>query len=175
MAYLALAYPELKTEDYNWIQSFRKDNDELYFKVVAPHFTIVFPTFNKSEDEFIKSVEEKSMALKRITFAIRCSVINKDALNDYWHVFLTPDEGNSEIIKLHDMLYSGELSDNLLLEIPFIPHIGIGNSKDKWICKKLIDDINERGINIKGSITQLDIVSYVDNEVKTIKKIELLK
>lgn len=115
------------------------------------------------------------MVLKRINFAIRCSVINKDAFNDYWHVFLTPDEGNSEIIKLHDALYSGELSDNLLLEIPFIPHIGIGNSKDKWICKKLIDGLNEREIIIEGSITQLAIVSYVDNEVNTIKTIDLQK
>ena len=34
MAYLVLAYPEVRDEDFKQIQDYRKNNDELYFKVV---------------------------------------------------------------------------------------------------------------------------------------------
>lgn len=48
MALLVLAYPELSKNDYDWIQDFRRKHDELYYKIVEPHFTIVFPTFGFS-------------------------------------------------------------------------------------------------------------------------------
>ena len=173
MAFLVLGKLDIKENDYNWIQSYREKNDELYYNVVYPHFTVVFPTFGKTEHQFRCEVLEKSKGFSPINFNIRCAVINKDAFNDYWHVFLVPDEGHSDIIKLHDMLYSDTLLDTLLLDIQFVPHIGIANSKDKWVCKKLVDEINTNNINISGTIRTLDIVVYENNIVKSIEKIDL--
>jgi len=59
------------------------------------------------------------------------------------------------------------------LHLQFVPHIGIGNSKDGWACKSLIDEINNAGISIKGKLHELEIVSYENNFVKSIKKIQL--
>lgn len=173
MSILALAYPKISKEDYCWIQQLRKNHDELYYQVVDPHFTLVFPTFNRSEEEFTTEIANKSANFGQIDFTIRCAVIDKDAFNEYWHVFLVPDQGFSSIIKLHDQLYSENLLDSLLLEIPFIPHIGIGNSKDKWECKKLIDEINRNNINITGVIDSIDIIRFENNKVEKIKKIIL--
>ena len=66
MAYLVLAYPELTSESFDRIQSYRKDNDELFFNVVNPHFTIVFPvcgtisrlTIARYEDDVVTTIEE---------------------------------------------------------------------------------------------------------------------
>lgn len=113
MGYLVLAYPKMSKEDYAWIQNFRKLHDEQYYEVVEPHFTIVFPTFGKPIEDFIKEVEKQSRDIISFDFSIRCAVINKDSFSDYWHVFLTPDQGHSNVVKLHDKLYSDFLLDTL--------------------------------------------------------------
>ena len=173
MAYLVLVYPELTAESFDQIQNYRRDNDELFFKVVEPHFTIVFPVFNISLDEFVSEIKEKSRGVTRFDFVIRCATINKDAFNDYFHTFLLPDEGYSRIVKLHDKLYSERLKDNLRLDLDFIPHIGIGNSKDKFVCKKMVDQWNEKEFSIAGTISRLTVVSYENNIITKIEEIEL--
>ncbi len=49
---LVLAYPELLDKDKQWIDSFRSKHDHLFYGVVEPHFTIVFPTFGIEYDDF---------------------------------------------------------------------------------------------------------------------------
>ncbi|HYF81858.1 MAG TPA: 2'-5' RNA ligase family protein [Clostridia bacterium] len=173
MAFLVLGKLDIKESDYNWIQDFRKEHDELNYNIVYPHFTFVFPTFGKDEKEFKDEVFKKVKDFKPIDFCIRCAVINKNAFNEYWHVLLVPDEGHSEIVKLHDKLYSDVLLDTLYLEIQFVPHIGVANSKDKRICKKLVDSINSSNINICGTIKTLDVAVYDNDTVKSIVEIEL--
>ena len=174
MAFLVLAYPNLQDSDFEFIQEFRKDNDELYYSVVEPHFTVVFPTFDKTKEDFCKTIFDTTIGLEKIDFAIRCATISKDAFNEYYHCFLVPDEGYSKIIKLHDKLYSEQLKDNLLLDIDFVPHIGVGNSKDKFDCKKMVDNLNKRDFLIKGTITNLTIVDYNDDKVIKLQDIKLL-
>ncbi len=173
MAYLVLAYPELTTENFDKIQLYRKNNDELFFKVVNPHFTIVFPLNGILEEEFIREVKDKSADIAKFDFVIRCATINKDAFSDYYHTFLVPDEGYSKIVKLHDKLYNDKLKGNLRLDLDFVPHIGIGNSLDKNACKKMVDEWNEKEFSITGRISHLTLVNYENNLVTEIEKIEL--
>ena len=79
----------------------------------------------------------------------------------------------SNIIKLHDKLYSGKFYGNLRFDIDFIPHIGIGNSEDIHLCKKRIDQLNATDFLIEGNVHELDIVKYENNTITTIKKVEL--
>jgi hypothetical protein len=173
MAYLVIAYPALAKEDFDKIQHYREQYDALYFNVVEPHFTIVFPVSDVSEDELIREVRDKATNLTKFGFAIRCATINKDTFSDYFHTFLVPDEGFSNIVKLHDKLYSDQLKDNLRLDIDFIPHIGIGNAKDKFLCKKMVDDWNAKEFSIVGTITHLTVVKYENDRVTKIEDIEL--
>ena len=173
MAYLVLAYPTLASKYFDQIQNYRKDHDELYFKIVEPHFTIVFPVFDISQDEFIREIKNKSVGLTKIDFVIRCATIKKDTFRDYFHTFLVPDEGYSRIVKLHDKLYCGKLKDNLRLDIDFIPHIVIGNSNDKSLCKKMVDKWNKREFSISGTISRLTIVKYEKDTVTKLSEIEL--
>jgi len=92
---------------------------------------------------------------------------------DYFHAFLVPDEGYSNIVKLHDKLYGDKLQNNLRLDLDFVPHIGIGNSRDKYLCKKMVDEWNRKEFSISGKITLLTIVSYENDTVTKIEEIEL--
>ncbi|MFH1198168.1 MAG: 2'-5' RNA ligase family protein [bacterium] len=173
MSLLTIAYPKLNDEDFLWIQNYREKNDELYFNLVAPHFTIVFPVFDFSSDAFVEEIEAMSKGINQIYFEIKCATINKDSFIPYYHEFLVPDKGFSDIVKLHDKLYSEKLFSNLRMEIDFIPHIGIGNSKEVHVSKKRVDDLNKTGICISGQITHLDIVFYENNKIEIIKRISL--
>ena len=165
MALLVLAYPQIEEKDYEWIQNIRSKEDERYYGVVEPHFTIVFPVFNIDQDIFINHVEKISKKYGTFYFAIRCAQIVKDSFSDYTDVFLVPEEGYRIFIKLHDALYTGLLEKELRLDIPFIPHIGIANSKDARKCKELSDRINAQNPEIIGAINKLSIVSYENDKV----------
>lgn len=173
MAYLALAYPKLSEGDYAWIQAYRKRNDPKYFNVVSPHFTLVFDISDISQDDFVQEIEARIKDSKSFKVELRVATINRDDSGEYFHEFLVPDEGYSNIVKLHDRLYSGCLSKYLRLDLDFIPHIGIGNSESAAESKDRIDELNKSGVHISGTIDSVDIVEYKDGTVTTIKKIRL--
>ncbi len=173
IAYLVLAYPKLKDSDRKWIDDFRKKNSILY-GVVDPHFTIVFPTHGISYDEFENHVINTTNNIKAFDFKIRCAILNNDSLSEFYHFFLVPDEGNSNIIKLHDLLYTGILRESLLLDIDFVSHIAIGSNKDSQKAKELVDELNSQNFEIEGKIDTLDIISYSDKKVTKLKTIKLI-
>jgi len=65
------------------------------------------------------------------------------------------------------------LASELRLNIPFIPHIGIGNAIDPFVCKKLADELNRQAFEINGRIETLNVTWYEENKVETIERIEL--
>jgi len=170
---LVLAFPKIRVSDYKWIQLIRRKHDKAFYNFVEPHFTIVFPVFNFNLNKISAHVLRMSENIKPIKFLIRTATIVKDSFSDGVDVFLTPDEGNSDIIKPHDKLYTGVLFKELRLDIPFIPHIAIGRGKNAIESKKIADKINKEKFIIKGSINELDLVEYEYPIVKTIKKFKL--
>lgn len=172
MSYLVIAYPELKPEDLQLMQACRKDHDELY-PIVAPHFTIVFSTDNKTEQQFVSEIYEQITGIKKCRFVLRSAIINKDAFSDHFHTFLVPDEGFSGLVKLHDKLYSGSFADNLRLDISYIPHINIARSPDRFLCKKIADEWNNKNFVVKGEVNTLSIVRYAGGKVMLLEEIVL--
>jgi hypothetical protein len=173
MSYLALAYPDLTESDFALVQDHRRVHDSLFFDVVDPHFSFIFAVHDFSEENFIEEIVNKANGQKKINFVIRCATISKDGFEDSYHVFLVPDEGQSDIIKLHDVLYSGSLKSNRRLDLDYIPHMAIGNSTDPYVSKRLAEEWNLKDITIKGSISRLSIIKYEDNVVTLLKEIEL--
>jgi hypothetical protein len=110
-------------------------------------------------------VREHSSGQLAIQFVCRCATVVPDAFSDNWFVFLVPDEGYSEIVKLHDRLYVGPLSRHLRLDLPFIPHIGVKTSKDRFACKQLADDLNKRGFALPGSLSKLTLCTFDGHKV----------
>lgn len=173
MFYLVIGYPKIKDRDFVWIQEYRKKNDPRFFSVVEPHITFVFPTDGISEVDFINEVRKQSAHIKKINFEIKLATINKDSFGGYYHEFLVPELGYSDITKLHDKMYSGLLSQYLRLDIDFIPHIGIGNSDDALTSKSRVTLLNTQDISILGTIDELDVIEYNNGTIKTLEKITL--
>ncbi|MBN2442712.1 MAG: 2'-5' RNA ligase family protein [Spirochaetales bacterium] len=172
-ALLVIAYPQLSDADLKWIDDFRKEYDTLFYGIVEPHFTIVFPTFGISQSQFITEIQDKVKTFKSFDFTIRCAMMTNDPLSSFYYVFLSPDEGNSNIVKLHDACYSGILRSTQRLDIDFYSHIGIGNTNDPVKCKELVDMINNQNRIIKGTVSALHVISYGDRKVTEIEAINL--
>jgi hypothetical protein len=167
-----VAYPELAPADYEMIQLCRRDHNSL-FKVIEPHFTIVFSVPDMDAGVFIEEIKKQVGHAPSIPFCLRCAVINKDSFSNNFDAFLVPDEGFSRIVKLHDKLYSNKLSHHHLLDISYIPHISIGNSTDVLTIKKIVDQWNEKEFTINGIISSLDIINYENRVVTTVERVGL--
>ena len=175
MALLVLAYPELSKLDYEQIQEFRKQHDKLHYAVVEPHFTIVFPLNDWAVEPFTAEIGKQTKSLKPFGFCLRCATINKDAFSEYHHTFLVPDEGYSSIIKLHDRLYADKLFSHRRFDIDFIPHVGIGNSKDPLDCIEMAQRWNHQDFAICGRVAALDVVDFDGTGTRTLQRISLSK
>jgi 2'-5' RNA ligase len=174
MALIVIAYPEIKKSDYERIQEFRKQHD-VYYHVVEPHFTLVFPIHKGWEAKpFISEIEKQAQGVQALEFCLRCAVLNKDSFNDNYHTFLVPDEGYSKIVKLHDKLYADKLFPQRALFADFVPHMGIGNSKDPLKCLEMIESWNRKEFAIAGRISTLDVAKYENDTVTTLQRIPLV-
>lgn len=172
MQLLVIAYPELTKKDFSLIESFRKDNDRM-FTIVRPHFTFVFPVEKIAIPDLIHEMEILLESEKAISFSIRCATLSKDDFNDYYHCFLVPDEGYSHMVKLHDRLYSRILKEELRMDINYLPHIGVGNSKDPHHCMSMVEEWNTKDFEINGTISYLNIIKYEKGSIENIESFQL--
>ena len=171
MAFLVLAFPSLNDEYFNWIQSYRRENDSLLYKVVDPHFTVIFPLNEMAKNEFVDEIYRQSEGLRPIDFEINKTILHKDPIEEFYYEFLVPEKGYENIINMHDKLYSEKLLPFLRNDIEYIPHITIGKSRDinksKYRLKNLITPV------IKGQIKELTIANFENNKVSKIAVINL--
>jgi 2'-5' RNA ligase len=173
MALLVVAYPLLSPPDDAWIQAIRAQYDVERYRMIAPHFTLVFPTVAIEHSILLAHITEQTIGVSPLAFTLRCAMAVSDPLSATTHTFLVPDEGYSALVKLHDRLYTGVLTAALRLDLPFIPHITIGTAADLWTCKQLADLVNQQDIRIRGRIEWLSLLTYEHNRVETIGNIEL--
>jgi hypothetical protein len=167
-----LAYPTISGSDYENIQAFRKKHD-MYYHIVEPHFTLTFPFSEWELEPFIAEIKKQVQGFQPFGFCTRAAALNKDAFQDLYHVFLVPDEGHSQILKIHYKLCADKLFPYRLLDVDFIPHLGIGNTKDSLRCVEMVESWNQHEFAISGQITALDIANYENNTVTTIERIPL--
>jgi 2'-5' RNA ligase len=167
-----VAYPRLEHKDSQWIENYRQEND-VYYDLINAHYTLVFPVSEFEINEFIQEIKKQASGIARILFEVKCAIRNNDLTSDLWHVLLVPDKGFSQVVRLHDKLYSGKLKNLERLDLDFIPHIGIANSKEPLECKSMVDEINNMNIQINGEINQLDIITHKSNIISTIDTINL--
>lgn len=173
MSLLVLAYPLFSASDFRTIQEFRRRHDKRYYSVVAPHFALVFPVSDMDPPAFAAEIRSRLGATRPIEFSLRYAAINKDAFEDLTHVFLIPEEGAGGLVRLHDRLYAGRLFPQRRLDIDYIPHIGVANSRDPAECLRLVEQWNDRPFEIRGTVAALDIVTYENNSVTTIDQVAL--
>lgn len=134
---LVVNYPTISADDFAWIQDIRQQQDELNFRAIDPHFTLVFPIIESDRVTLVRHIKRSIQCIQPFDFTLRCAILCNDDFSKYTHVFLVPDEGYSKIVKLHDRLYTGILADKLRLDLPFIPHIGIANGSMSTLSEQM--------------------------------------
>jgi len=157
MTLLAIAQPVLAPEDMAWLEAFRRQHDPRY-QAIEPHFTLVFGCRLAEPEAFLRHVRNIGKRTAPVPFVCRYAQLGSDDEVDRAYVFLVPDEGNSELSRLHDRLYTGPLAAALRLDLPYTPHITIGAKDDRQVAKRLCDDINERRPVIPGVVQSLQVL-----------------
>ncbi len=163
-----LAYPVLSEHDSRWIEAFRHEHDP-QFAVVNAHFTMAFGCTDIGEDVYISHVEAASSLAHQIRFTCRYAMLGADHQTDSAYVFLVPDEGYSDLSRLHDHLYRGVLAEHLRLDAPFIPHITIGACSDRGLAKCLCDDLNDRGMEVGGLVNTLTVAAVDGGKMRELR------
>jgi 2'-5' RNA ligase len=172
MAFVVISYPSISEEDYSWIQGIRYQYDSQY-QLIAPHFTFVFPCSLQNPEDLIEHVRKKTQKVKPKPFIIRQIITVKDNLSGQCHLFLVPHEGLEAFTRLHDNLYTGLLAVKLRQDIPFIPHITIGNGLDLEKSGSLVEKLNKPDLNIKGAVDFLEVACYEEQKIQTLERIRL--
>jgi 2'-5' RNA ligase len=159
-----VAYPELAPADRAWIELLRERHDP-NFRLVAPHWTLIFPTAATEPAAIERHVTEVAAGFAPFAFDLRCALVVRDAFSALTHLFLVPDAGFSQLVRLHDGLYGGVLADQLRLDVPFIPHITIGAFDDAHACKAVADRLNQGSLAISGRVERLSILAVEPERV----------
>lgn len=171
MRYLVVAYPEISRTDFEKIQGFRAKYSKLNYHRIQPHFTLVFSFAGIELDRVIDHIKVQLQNFKPFEFSLDKAVATSDADGSY--IFLVPGTGYEIIQNLHDRLYTGILSPELRLDVPFTPHLTIGNGLGKLEAQALAESLNEKKIIIPGQITELDLILIQDEITTTVKRFAL--
>lgn len=172
MALCVVAYPILKAVDRDWIQAIRRQSDPQH-GIIDPHFTLVFPTDQVDRESVESHLQACIWRSIQFRFVLRSALAVKDANGTQSHLFLVPDEGFSNLVRLHDRLYSGPLKAALNLQIPFIPHITAGAFDNVEDCKHAADILNQRLFTIEGTIEQVTLLSIGPDGITQLSAIDI--
>ena len=173
MSFVVIAYPKIDRKDYDWIQGIRKENDPMMFDVVRPHITFIFPTNKLDAASLTSHVEDHLTGFRSFAVIFDATKVVEDDSKTFTHLFLVPSVGFDNINKLHDQLYVDGMASELRLDIPFVPHLGIGTNPDEGAMEELAKSIAQGGKSIAGTIDELVVAEYDGKKVTDLKTINL--
>ncbi|RIW33331.1 2'-5' RNA ligase family protein [Bacillus salacetis] len=112
-------FPEF--ENNHLIQELRRKYDPLH-NLIPSHITLVFPfTSNIAGDCLKEHMAEKLLGVE--PFEIKLKEITGD---NGEYLFLNVKTGNDQLIRIHDLLYSGILKGFLFRRVSYNPHLTVG-------------------------------------------------
>lgn len=97
----------------------------------------------------------------------------EDDSKEFFHEFLIPSKGFDEINKIHDELYTGPLESELIHDIPFIPHVGIGSSDDTMEAEKVVSMVEQAQRPVIGTVSKITILEFDGKKVVDLQNIPL--
>jgi 2'-5' RNA ligase len=118
LIFAVVHYPNLDTQRIN---QFRRRYDP-QVDLIEPHITLMFPVPESiGEKNLVNHLE--SVLRGRQPFPIHLQGLQK-SWDDY--LFLMIQEGRTDIIGLHNEIYTGVLASFPKGELPYLPHVTLG-------------------------------------------------
>lgn len=179
MLYALVFRPKIDTSK---IDGFRLKYDP-HVNLIEPHITLVFPISDKSIDKIAFQKHIKDILKNEKSFRIHLQGLEKSW--DHW-LNLIIKEGNDNVIKLHDKLYTGILAPLFRKDLGYIPHIGIGlfvsensdykvtdptlKTLDEGKYKTALDEAESLDFDYWADLDNLELITLDDNATKIIDK-----
>jgi 2'-5' RNA ligase len=121
MYYALVFYPRFDPDPARAIGAIRREYDPTS-AFVEPHVTVLFPVpAGVGEGRLIDHIGRVLAAWR--PFEIRLGGLHRS--RDHW-LFLTLSEGEDQVKKLYQALYTGILAEYRRADIEFVPHLGLG-------------------------------------------------
>ena len=128
-----MIFPDI--ENMDTINNLRDLYDPLA-KLVRPHITLVFPfTSNITTKQLVDHLNDTIKDISKFSLTLQGISPHQMGGN---YLFLNILHGNEMLRLLHDKLYSGILKMFYKTDIPYVPHMTIGNiEKDSEYIKAI--------------------------------------
>ena len=161
MIYALLYYPNIESPHIN---QFRKKYDPLV-DLIAPHITLMFPVPESiGEDNLVHHLEKVLCNWQPFQIRLQGVQISSDD-----HLFLILQEGNADVIRLHDEIYTGILIEFRRVDIPFIPHVTLGVFKeDSSNRERVLEEARQLGIDHRCVLDKLHLVKVNDDRSRIV-------
>jgi len=170
-----LAYPDLPAPAARLIRDLREKHDAPYRDVVDFHFTLVFGIEGFDEVEYMRHVRAIAEGQRPISFSCRSVRFHADPESEICSAFLVPEEGYSDLVRLHDRLYTGLLAPHLRADLPFVPHITVATLSEYARVQAICDELNARGLEIAGVVRELTICALNAGRIRVLARVALEK
>lgn len=166
-----IAFPLLDADDKQWIESIRAKHDP-EAKRIAAHFTLVFPAVLplRATEAHVGRVAH---ATEPIRFVLRRAAVAPDALASGGHVFLLPEDGRDALAGLHERLHEAGLQTLARRHPSFTPHVTVAAGIAIDPLHALAGDLNAKGLNIRGSVSELVLVEVTSSGVRAVERFPL--
>jgi 2'-5' RNA ligase len=166
-----IAYANLTEADMTSVQAVRSRHDP-QFHLLAPHFTLVFPT-DVHQSDLVSEVESAARSVAPFQFTLESVRAVRDQLGEGGHVFLVPESGAAHISALHARLYGGALRPAHRTDIPYVPHITVAAAPDFHRCEEIAEELATMHKDRRGWVAALTIVEVDAGSVTAIKAFPL--
>jgi 2'-5' RNA ligase len=169
MPYALVHYPMIDTR---LIDQFREIYDP-QAGLIRPHITVVFPV-----PEIAAELAQRTILVSHIRgvlgrwqpFGVRLRGLQPSADN---YLFLLVEEGKKELIRLHDELYTGPLTQYLREDLPFVPHMTLGAfGDDRQAPLKALDEAERLDLDFQAVLNRLHFLRINDDGTRIISSEE---
>ena len=156
MIYALVHYPNVESPR---IHQFRKKYDP-QVDLIAPHITLMFPVPESvGEDTLVRHLESVLCNWQPFPIHLQGVQISSDD-----HLFLLLQEGNGKVIRLYDEIYTGILVEYRREDIPFVPHVTLGVSReDSSNHERVLEEAKQLGIDQRGVLDTLHLLKVNDD------------
>ena len=167
MLYALVHYPAVELGPINRLRS----KYDPQFRLVAPHITIMFPTPDSiGERSLVSHIESVSHRWK--PFPIRMK-----GLQQSWdeYLFLLLNKGEEDVIRLHEEIYAGLLSEYRSEVRSFIPHVTLGvfTRKDEEYAQAL-KEAERLNLDYECMLDRLHLIKVNDERSQIVWSKEFL-
>jgi 2'-5' RNA ligase len=163
-----VSFPQVPESHRRFMHDFQQSHQKVVRGFIEPHFTLVFGTDQIAEHVYTEHVAAIAASSTTIPFTCQYAMLGADEEDDTAYVFLVPDDGYAAISVLHDQLYSGVLESHLRLDLPFVPHVTVGSTKDRKHAKSLCDALNRAGVRVEGVLDALTVGTLEEGRFVTL-------